>query len=257
MRPRLLLVVLLLATGLLSGETPPIHWKAVLVTGYSSDENGDRLDNWDNAREAVRQRLVASGLRNADIGLLSTEGELIGTEVDHNPIRSTSKAGLADALLRLDLRPGDGLLLFLTSHGEENAGWVLEWDGDEDGTVLTPSELDTMLDASVGDLPAVILVSSCFSGQFLDPVAGPRRVVMTAARRDRSSFGCGAGTVMPEWDDSLLKVWSTWDKRKGWSAFAAAVAADITRKEAGYAPGRRSLPQVSVGSLVDFGLPSP
>jgi hypothetical protein len=248
------LLLALLVGGLLAAQPP--HWKAVLATGYSSDDDGNRLDNWDNAREAVRQRLLTVGLRNADISLLSTEGELIGTEVDHNPIRSTSKAGLADALLRLDLRPGDGLILFLSSHGAQGEGWVLEYDGDEDGTVLTPLELKVMLDQSVGNLPAVIWLSSCFAGQFLDDggIKGPHRVVMTAARRDRSSFGCGAGTTMPEWDESLLKVWSTWDLRKNWRSFATAVAEDIARKEVGHSEKNRSYPQFAVGALVDFGV---
>ena len=36
----------------------------------------------------------------------------------------------------------------------------------------------------------MIVVSACFSGSFIQPLADNHTIVITAARRDRTSFGC-------------------------------------------------------------------
>ena len=36
----------------------------------------------------------------------------------------------------------------------------------------------------------VVLVSACYSGGFLDPLKGDTTMVITAAHKDRTSFGC-------------------------------------------------------------------
>jgi len=77
-----------------------------------------------------------------------------------------------------------GCLIYFTSHGSPE-GLVLGDGG------LTPSAMASMVDDACGDRPAVVVVAACFSGVFIPPLAGPNRMVMTAARPDRASFGCG------------------------------------------------------------------
>jgi hypothetical protein len=84
-------------------------------------------------------------------------------------------------------RNRDTLFLFLTSHGVrallavEMQGMQLEH--------LSPRMLKRMLDRSgIGN--SVIVVSACHSGSFIPALATPRRLVIAAARADRSSFGC-------------------------------------------------------------------
>ncbi|HWB46897.1 MAG TPA: C13 family peptidase [Hyphomicrobiaceae bacterium] len=81
----------------------------------------------------------------------------------------------------------DTLFLFLTSHGEENLlevqmpGFRLR--------NLTPQLLKAMLDDS-GIKNRVIVVSACHSGSFISDLADATTLVITAARADRTSFGC-------------------------------------------------------------------
>lgn len=81
----------------------------------------------------------------------------------------------------------DTLFLFLTSHGErallavEMPGLRLQH--------LTPAMLKRMLDES-GIKNSIIVVSACHSGSFIPALAGPRTLVIAAAREDRPSFGC-------------------------------------------------------------------
>jgi hypothetical protein len=54
-----------------------------------------------------------------------------------------------------------------------------------------------MLD-SAGIGQAVIVMSACYSGSFLDDLARKDRLILTAAAADRASFGCRDGN---EWSD--------------------------------------------------------
>ena len=58
----------------------------------------------------------------------------------------------------------------------------------------TPIEPDDLLDAyeSAGVRWRISVVSSCYSGGFVDALAATTSLVITAARADRTSFGCGA-----------------------------------------------------------------
>ena len=61
------------------------------------------------------------------------------------------------------------------------------------GEFLRPPELARALDAGCGQVPTVAVVSACYSGVFAaPPMTAPNRIVLTAARADRPSFGCAA-----------------------------------------------------------------
>jgi Peptidase C13 family len=97
----------------------------------------------------------------------------------------------------------------------------------------------------------VIVVSACFSGSFIDDIAAPDRLVITAAREDRSSFGCRDGAIWTEFGQSFfdLALRADPDPRR---AFAMA-AEDVARKE--QADGlTQSLPQISEGAEVGAAL---
>ena len=83
----------------------------------------------------------------------------------------------------------DLLLLFITSHGNRDHTLTLNMPERFDAT-LSPRQLRDALDEA-GIRNRVLVVSACFSGGFVPVLASPDTVVMTAARRDRTSFGCG------------------------------------------------------------------
>jgi hypothetical protein len=80
----------------------------------------------------------------------------------------------------------DVLVLFMTSHGG-HTGFALELPG---GTVeLTPQQVAAALDGE-GIKNRVVIVSACFSGIFVPPLANDNTIVMTAADAKSTSFGC-------------------------------------------------------------------
>jgi hypothetical protein len=157
-----------------------------------------------------------------------------------------NRANLARALAEIGSRQGpeDLAFLFLTSHGHEDE---FALDFPEAGTSsLTARDFRLMLDDS-GIGAAVIVLSACFSGSFIDDITAPDRLVITAAREDRTSFGCRDGAEWTEFGESFFDraLRGEADPRK---AFTLA-AEDVARKEAtdGLTP---SLPQIAEGDEI-------
>jgi hypothetical protein len=155
-----------------------------------------------------------------------------------------NKPNLEYALSALHDRmgPEDVAFLFLTSHGSED---LFSLSFYEAGTKnLTAADFAAMLKRT-GIGPAVIVLSACHSGSFLDEIAAPDRLVIAAARADRSSFGCANGRDWTEFGryffDQALR--GEPDPRL---AFAKALPA-IRWKEF-WTLRRASLPQISEGA---------
>jgi hypothetical protein len=171
---------------------------------------------------------------------------LANSEDDPQRYPLASRANLKRALAVIGSRQGpeDVAFLFLTSHGRADR---LSLDFPQAGTKdLTAADFAAMLaDARIG--PAVIVVSACFSGSFIDDLAAPDRLIITAARADRTSFGCRDGAEWTEFGRSFfdLALLADADPR---AAFAVA-AADVRRKEeaAGLTP---SEPQIREGAAI-------
>lgn len=101
-------------------------------------------------------------------------------------------SNLEDALdgLAKVMHPDDILLLYLTTHGSEDHELLVDMD---------PLPLDQInADDLAGILKEhafnwkVVVVNACYSGGFIPPLHAPGILVLTAARGDRSSFGCGS-----------------------------------------------------------------
>lgn len=86
----------------------------------------------------------------------------------------------------------DLLLLFITTHGTEDHELVAELAPFVDEGI-TPEALASAIEASRIRNRAVV-VSACYSGGFLPALRSPDALVITAARKDRTSFGCGASS---------------------------------------------------------------
>ena len=85
-----------------------------------------------------------------------------------------------------------------------------------------------MVNQACGVRPTVVFVSACFSGVFVPALTGPNRMVMTAARPDRSSFGCREEDQYTFFDDCVLKAMPT---AGTFALLADAVKACVTKKE--------------------------
>ena len=78
----------------------------------------------------------------------------------------------------------------MTSHGSEDHDWLVQL-GDITLTQITPDDVLEAYD-NAGIRWRVAVVSACYSGGYLDALASPTSLVITSARADRTSFGCGA-----------------------------------------------------------------
>ena len=99
----------------------------------------------------------------------------------------------------------DVLLLVMSSHGTSgtSGGFMLQLPG---GTmqVLTPHELKSVLDGE-GIKHRIVIVSACYSGKFVWPLANDNTIVLTAADSMSSSFGCAAGRDWTYFGDALFR----------------------------------------------------
>jgi hypothetical protein len=80
----------------------------------------------------------------------------------------------------------DTLFLILTSHGSPDG---LEVSAGRRSTILSPAKLSAMLDRA-GVRYKVVIISACYSGVFIPPLAGADTLVITAADARHPSFGC-------------------------------------------------------------------
>ena len=84
----------------------------------------------------------------------------------------------------------DVLVVYLTSHGGADfklaaENWPLKVED------LTADQLRAMLD-ELGIRHRVIAVSACYSGGWIEPLQSEDTLIMTAADKDHTSFGCGS-----------------------------------------------------------------
>jgi hypothetical protein len=84
----------------------------------------------------------------------------------------------------------DILVLYMTSHGDEDHNLLVDMD---------PLPLDQIGAPDLASILKkrpfkwkVVVVNACYSGGFVPDLRGPGTLVLTAARTDRSSFGCGS-----------------------------------------------------------------
>jgi hypothetical protein len=143
---------------------------------------------------------------------------------------------------RMD-RERDVLFLLVTSHGGPNGGGI-ELSG---GGAMRAGQLRGMLDAS-GVKNRIVVVSACYSGQFVGPLSGPNTIVMTAANASNPSFGCSNQRSYTYFGDALFNYGMTQRGRDLRGAFAVAKTT-VTgwEKRDGERP---SQPQISIGSAI-------
>jgi len=80
----------------------------------------------------------------------------------------------------------DVFVLVMTSHGEQT-GFALQLPGGVGE--LTPHQVATALDGE-GIKNRVVIVSACYAGIFVPPLANDNTIVITAADANHTSFGC-------------------------------------------------------------------
>ncbi len=213
-------------------------WAAIVVSADNHSHSGAPSEVFDNGRHDVAADLLRLGFSPDNLVQFSV------APASHPGTDRADKQTIANELWDLSNRTTGGCFAYLTSHGSPD-GMVLG-----EGT-LAPNALAGMLDNACGSRPTVVFVVACYSGVFVDALRGPNRFVMTAARPDRPSFGCGDNDHYTFFDDCWLRsVGGVGD----FPALAAAVQACVSRKEAEI-QAYPSEPQLSIGASVAAQLP--
>jgi hypothetical protein len=190
----LVLLLALLIPGLAEAQAPRL--RAVLVAGDAS------LEVWDRGIEKLKAGLVAAeALVPGRVAHFSARGD-----------RSAEGIGRAeiDAVLLAirSLKParGEGCLVYLTMHGTAREGLYFQASDRH----LTPAMLDAALAEGCGDAPTFVVASGCYTGEFAaGPMAKRNRVVLTAARADLPSFGCGTQFDVTVYDGCMIVALSS------------------------------------------------
>lgn len=139
-------------------------------------------------------------------------------------------------------RPQDKIVLLFTSHG--NKGILAVNAGNQDYQPVSAYDLGNWL-SKLNGKPVVLALSACYSGSFVDPLKNINRIILTAADKDRNSFGCNyqssntffvEETFGPSFDlnKSLLEVFDV-------------ARTNIERKEKRMNLSPSSNPQIEVG----------
>lgn len=216
-------------------------WAAIVVAGDWHSHSGAPSEVFDNARRDVSAGFERIGVDPRNLLEFSVRPDRYR---DGN-LQQADAHTIATALWDLSDRTDAGCLIYFSSHGSPD-GLVL---GDD---ILAPRALNMMLNNTCADRPTVVIVSACYSGVFVPALKGPNRFVLTAARPDRSSFGCGDNDKYPFFDDCVL---TSLPLSRDFPSLADDVQACVSRKEheADLAPP--SDPQLSVGANVLAALP--
>jgi hypothetical protein len=215
--------------------SPFADWAAVVISGDDRAAHVDRpTQAFDNARRDIGRAFVRRGFSTANLEEFSVEPS---RHPDTRPAPARLDA-IAAGLRRLTARAGGGCLFYLTSHGSPD-GAVL---GDH---LAAPRAVAAIVNQSCGARPTVVVISACFSGVFVPALAGPDRLVLTAARRDRSSFGCGEADAYPFFDGCVLEALP---HAADFIALAKLARACVARRERQEGMSPPSQPQIAVGA---------
>jgi hypothetical protein len=214
--------------------SPFQEWAAVVVAGDWHAHSGGPSEAFDNARRDVSQELARMGFAPANTQQFSVRPERYKNVT---ALKSAPKS-IYESLVTLTAKAQGGCLVYFSSHGAPTGILV-------DENILPPGILAAMLDRTCGTRPTVVVISACFSGVFVPYLATGNRMVLTAARPDRTSFGCGETDKYPYFDDCFLQ---TSPKAKDFPALASSVQACVAAREIKEGVAPPSEPQLFIGA---------
>jgi hypothetical protein len=167
------------------------NWAVLVVAGDNRAHSGKPSQVFDNGRRDLVKAFTGIGFAPANVEQFSL-----------NPgpaAHPTDFGAIANTFWDLSSRAPGGCLIYFTSHGTPDGIVVAD-------KVVNPPTMAAMVNNVCGSKPSVIVISSCFSGQFVPALAGDNRIVITAARADRTSFGCGEMNQYTFFDDCFLRA---------------------------------------------------
>jgi len=167
-------------------------WAVAVVAADWRSGQGQPIRAFENSRRDLAAAFERAGFARRNIAALS-----LAPNPDGSMLGPQQAAASIEAITR---RATAGCLLYFTSHGSP-AGIVWGPNG-----LMSPATMDRLIDGWCGTRPTVVVVSACYSGVFVPALARSNRMIMSAARRDRSSFGCSEDATHPYFDACVLEA---------------------------------------------------
>lgn len=192
-------------------------------------------------REARRAAQVLSAQFHGPALVLSNTPEQVETGL----LASRRTVALALAALGKRARPGDTLVVYLASHGGEDASISMEAPFLEFAP-LTAGDLVQAMDGA-GFSRRIVIISACFAGSWIDTLANPTTIVIAAAAADRTSFGCDDSRDLTVFGEAMLGELAQPRTSMAAAFDRARQRIAATERAAGIEP---SLPQASIGSTI-------
>lgn len=217
-------------------------WAVLVVAGDHHAHSGAESDVFDNARRDLVKALTTIGFDAVNIQQYSAQAE---RDPVTKPLRADPKEIFTN-FKRLTEKATGGCFVYFTSHGAP-LGIVL-------GDAIVPlRSVADIIDNSCYDRPSVIVVSACFSGMFIPILRANNRMILTAARPDRTSFGCGEANVYTFFDQCVLESLPN-SRDFPDLAHQATDCVGMREKSEGMSPP--SEPQLYIGSTIGRQLPN-
>ena len=246
---RLLAVVAGLFALAISSSAPAAQpgfkdWAAVVVAGdFAGSHNEGDTEAFDNARRDIARALVEQmGFSAENVRQFSVRPQ----RYNEPGLGQSRLFEIHGGLAQVAQKARGGCLFYFTSHGLQY-GAFLNSEDEKKQTIILPQVMAELIDSACPGRPSVVIISTCFSGVNVPALAQPNRLVMTAAAKDRSSFGCGQQNTYPYFDDCFLQSVKA---VKTLGALPQAITACVERMERETGMSPPSMPQVAVGSTL-------
>jgi hypothetical protein len=215
-------------------------WAAIVVAGDWRAQSGNPSKVFDNGRRAIADKLAGMGFSRDNMLQFSAQAGLFPYE----GVQDAADEPITKGLTGLAQKAPGGCLVYFTSHGTHDGIIIGE-------RIVDPPPIAARIAQACGERPTVVIVSACFAGQFIPALRGGKRVVFTAARADRSSFGCGEQDQYTFFDACVL---SEIDKVGNFSDLAIKVDDCVEAREKAMKVSPPSEPQFFIGPDVTYTL---
>ncbi|MBT3980425.1 MAG: hypothetical protein HOE90_03680 [Bacteriovoracaceae bacterium] len=206
-------------------------WKGIFISGDA------KIANFDAGRTDISELFRSSGIDS------QIHYSVDPNYVDDRTVFSPTAENLIAGFSALEINPElDGCLIHMTSHGAKGKGFLIRGLG-----IIPPKFISSVVNSYCGNAPTVILISACYSGQFItSSLAGDNRIILTAAHKNLPSFGCSADEEYTFWDGCIIEEMG---KSVTWADLHSNVKTCISSKEKALGV-RPSLPQSYFGKNV-------
>jgi hypothetical protein len=157
------------------------HKYAVLISG-GYDVDHAYLRYWVDLKFMYAILVNVYGYDPSNIFVIYKDGIGEDSYMPVNYSATYNHLNTAFSSLASKMTSRDQLFIYTTNHGSPSA-LCLWYDQ------ITPSQFASMLSGISYD-KMIIVMEQCYSGQFIAPLSGPNRVIMTAASSTESSYAC-------------------------------------------------------------------